>query len=188
MLDRQLNTSGVAPIHFAGYPSRVTAATNILSKHPQTSVFYPRRWVSASIGSGGDLDIVLIVSQAGRALSDSDTSCPEDCCASHYAAWCGPEAAFVITHADRASDSQLQQIEKTIRAHNSSVPIYRARHAIAGLRSTNGSSVDLRDQSIFAFCGIANPRLFEREIQATGAKIVGHRSFADHHRYTASTI
>ncbi|HEX4794795.1 MAG TPA: tetraacyldisaccharide 4'-kinase [Humisphaera sp.] len=183
MLDRQLNSPGSAPIHFAAHPSRQHAAADVLSKHPQTNVFILDDGFQHR-AARRDLDIVLISAAEpfgfGHVLPRGLLREPLRGLAR--------AGALVMTHADRASDSQLQQIEQTIRTHNSSSPIYRARHAIAGLRSADGSTIELRDQSVFAFCGIANPQLFERQIEAAGAKVAGHQWFADHHRYTPDDL
>jgi tetraacyldisaccharide 4'-kinase len=44
----------------------------------------------------------------------------------------------------------------------------------------------LRGKSVFAFSGIGNPASFEATLIGLGVKSAGHRSFPDHHRYTAS--
>jgi len=178
MLNRQLNTAGLAPIQFAAHPSRVRAAAAVLSKHPQTSLFILDDGFQHRLAKR-DLDIVLINATEpfgfGHVLPRGLLREPLRGIAR--------AGAFVITHADRVSDSQLQQIEKTIREHQSSARIYRARHVIGQTHRPDGSPVDLRDQRVFAFCGIANPQLFEQQLESAGAKIVGRRWFVDHFRY-----
>jgi len=41
---------------------------------------------------------------------------------------------------------------------------------------------------VFAFSGIGNPRSFERTLEGLDAKLVGHRVFPDHHRYTTEDL
>jgi tetraacyldisaccharide 4'-kinase len=46
----------------------------------------------------------------------------------------------------------------------------------------------LAHRFVFAFSGIGNPRSFERTLEGLDAKLVGHRVFADHHRYTTEDL
>jgi tetraacyldisaccharide 4'-kinase len=46
----------------------------------------------------------------------------------------------------------------------------------------------LSHRFVFAFSGIGNPRSFERTLEGLDAKLVGHRVFADHHRYTQEDL
>jgi len=43
-------------------------------------------------------------------------------------------------------------------------------------------------RSVFAMAGIGRPEKFFRTLQAMGARVVGTRAFADHHRYTLLEI
>jgi tetraacyldisaccharide 4'-kinase len=49
-------------------------------------------------------------------------------------------------------------------------------------------SHDAREQDLFAFCGIGNPAAFVADLRSWGFKIVGHKFFPDHHRYTTADI
>jgi tetraacyldisaccharide 4'-kinase len=59
-------------------------------------------------------------------------------------------------------------------------PVHWTEHP-SGAKHTPES---LSHRFVFAFSGIGNPRSFERTLEDLDAKLVGHRVFADHHRYT----
>ena len=45
-----------------------------------------------------------------------------------------------------------------------------------------------RGAKYFAFCGIGNPAAFFDDLRDWGFSVVGQRSFADHHRYSAAEM
>jgi tetraacyldisaccharide 4'-kinase len=47
---------------------------------------------------------------------------------------------------------------------------------------------DLRQQGLAAFCGIGNPEGFRRTLEAQGARLLGLRTFPDHHAYAAADV
>jgi tetraacyldisaccharide 4'-kinase len=51
-----------------------------------------------------------------------------------------------------------------------------------------GRISDLEGQSVFAFCGIANPELFFKMLRDQGIKIEGTRTFRDHYRYRVQDL
>ena len=72
---------------------------------------------------------------------------------------------------------------------DSDAPIYYARPAFGSLCGPQGQRVDVaevRQRKLFAFCGIGNPAPFVADLRDWGFQIVGHKFFADHHRYTQS--
>src|SRR6185437_16646992 len=79
---------------------------------------------------------------------------------------------------------------------DSSIPVYLAIHAPIGLRSSQANSSEpaniqleeLQGLPIFAFCGLASPDHFLRQLESLGAKVVGHRSFGDHHAYLSQDV
>lgn len=46
----------------------------------------------------------------------------------------------------------------------------------------------LSGQSIFAFCGIGNPRKFFTSLQDAGAILAGRQSYADHYPYDSGDL
>ena len=191
MLDQQLNGPGLRAILLRANPSRVSAARDALNQHPDIDVFllddaFQHRRVAR------DFDLVLLNATEpfgfGHVLPRGMLREPLG----------GVKRAsgFLLTHADAASPEQLQALESRLRKLNPTTPFYRARHAPAGLRSADVSSAhpanhsldDLRSTRFFAFCGLANPQSFHRELSALGDAYAGHRWFPDHYRYTANDL
>jgi tetraacyldisaccharide 4'-kinase len=106
----------------------------------------------------------------------------------------------VITRSERAP-----AIEAAVR-RESDAPIFYARAQFDGLlpepaaqyvtpaelaarrsRGEGGGPVLLHAQQsrLFVFCGIGNPSAFLADVRDWNYKIVGHKFFPDHHRYTA---
>ena len=56
----------------------------------------------------------------------------------------------------------------------------------AGLRPSEAPGLEGR--LVFAFAGIGRPEKFFRTLNTVGARVVGTRAFADHHRYTLLEI
>ena len=186
MLDRLLNGAGKEPVHLAANPNRIEAAKKLVAGHPEVDVLvlddaFQHRAVER------DLNIVLLnaIEPFGhdhllpRGLLREPTSSLKRA------------DAVVLTHCDEVTSDRLLQIERRIADVDSSIPVYRAIHAPIGLRSTHANSSEpaniqldeLRGLPIFAFCGLASPDHFLRQLESLGAKVVGHRSFGDHHAY-----
>jgi tetraacyldisaccharide 4'-kinase len=62
------------------------------------------------------------------------------------------------------------------------MPVLRAR-TVPGPEAAG-----LKGQSVFAFCGIANPRKFFATLSESGALIAGRASYADHYPYDAGDM
>jgi tetraacyldisaccharide 4'-kinase len=54
--------------------------------------------------------------------------------------------------------------------------------------STHLESHDAREQDLFAFCGVGNPAAFVADLRSCGFKVVGHKFFPDHHRYSPADV
>ncbi|HXE55920.1 MAG TPA: tetraacyldisaccharide 4'-kinase, partial [Tepidisphaeraceae bacterium] len=188
MLDGMLNSGEHASVVVRANPDRVAAANELLRQHPEVDVFilddgFQHRRVAR------DLDVVLINAASpfgfGHVLPRGMLREP--------LAGLSRAGAIVLTHADRVSADELSRIEQTIRAHNPHAPVYRACHAHTGLRSLDASSPqrsidELARTAFFAFAGIGSPDLLDAQLRAYGPTYVGHRWFADHHRYTESEL
>jgi tetraacyldisaccharide 4'-kinase len=83
--------------------------------------------------------------------------------------------AVLMTRADEADSEAIEAIERDVRRHHGSVPIYRASHAHADVAGLAGKRV-------YAFCGIGEPGSFLRQVERE-AVVVGSRVFGDHHAY-----
>jgi tetraacyldisaccharide 4'-kinase len=74
------------------------------------------------------------------------------------------------------------------------MPIFPSAVRLVGysqVTETRGQAeANLNDvpQPVFVFSGIGNPQAFRADVECWGLKIVGHREFRDHHRYSASDI
>ena len=70
-------------------------------------------------------------------------------------------------------------------------PIFYAQAELDSVYSPSSAPLeghDAREQDLFAFCGIGNPAAFVADLRGWGFRIVGHKFFPDHHRYTLGDI
>jgi tetraacyldisaccharide-1-P 4'-kinase len=79
-------------------------------------------------------------------------------------------------------------VEAAVR-RDSDAPIFYAQTELDSVRHAAGERCDhemagARDRKWFAFCGIGNPAGFLSDLGAWGFRVVGQRTFPDHHRYT----
>jgi tetraacyldisaccharide 4'-kinase len=99
--------------------------------------------------------------------------------------------AVVITRCDQISEPQLSELEEKLRSINPDMIIAKSIHATASLRTTDNEQIDiglLKDEKIFAFCGIGNPNAFLSTVAALGSELVGSKVYGDHHNYTDSCL
>jgi tetraacyldisaccharide 4'-kinase len=103
--------------------------------------------------------------------------------------------AFLLTRVDQALPGAIEEIEKTLREHAASVPVYRCRHVQEGVITRDSGAGDsihplarLNGTRVIAFCGIGNPESFERQLIDTGAVIVTSKRFGDHHVYRRNEL
>jgi tetraacyldisaccharide 4'-kinase len=186
MLDRLLNGPTAAPgaprVTIRTHPDRSAAAHAALRDCPDTDVFllddgFQHRRVVR------DLDIVLIncTDPFGHGHVLPRGLLREPLSGLHRA------GAVVLTHADRVDESRRAQIEQEIRRRHPNVPILRAAHAPVALRTSDSDGLPLdalRAHRVFAFCGLASPEAFERDVRDLCGSYAGHHWFADHHTYT----
>ncbi len=95
--------------------------------------------------------------------------------------------AVVITRCDQAGETDLEGIEKRLRAVNSDFVIARSIHAVVRARMANGRGTDLeqlKGRKVFAFCGIGNPEAFLDTVRNLGCEPAGSRLYDDHYHYT----
>jgi tetraacyldisaccharide 4'-kinase len=84
--------------------------------------------------------------------------------------------------------SHAPAIESAIR-RDSNAPIFYAQSKLDAFYSFSegqiaGAVSPEALPKLFAFCGIGNPAAFLDDLRTWGLDIVGHKFFADHHRYT----
>jgi len=93
---------------------------------------------------------------------------------------------LVITRGDHSP-----AIEAAVR-HDSKAPIFYAKpHLDSVHQCADGSAADLaflRNERVFAFCGIGNPPAFLSDLREWTFQIAAHRFFPDHHLYTQRDV
>lgn len=81
-------------------------------------------------------------------------------------------------------------IESVIRRHTPA-PIFYSHVELQDLKlwgSTGALKPDADKRRFFAFCGIGNPSGFLADLKRWRIEVTGHRSFRDHHWYTAQDL
>jgi tetraacyldisaccharide 4'-kinase len=89
---------------------------------------------------------------------------------------------FTRTEQSRDAVSAIQKYPQ--------MPIYPSTTKLLGFREF-GAGASLRAcyvDPVFAFAGIGNPDAFFTNLERWSVRVVGHRSFRDHHRYTKREI
>jgi tetraacyldisaccharide 4'-kinase len=105
----------------------------------------------------------------------------------------GRAAAFLITRTDLAEDEVLGTLRARLRALAEGRPVAESIHRPSALFRLDDGSREvplewLRGRAVHAFCGIGNPRGFEKTLEALGASVVACRRFPDHHVYTEEDL
>lgn len=89
---------------------------------------------------------------------------------------------FVLTKTNIADPDQLKDMIFWLK-DKSDKPVLLAPYEFRGFRSNNGEFVKQLKDSGYLVTGVAKPWTVEKTIQ-DAVKIVKHKSFEDHHRYT----
>lgn len=92
---------------------------------------------------------------------------------------------IVITRSDHAP-----AVEAIVR-RESDAPIFYARAALDSVQSVSAgqaAETTARENRLFAFCAIGNPKAFFEDLRSWGFTIAGHTCFPDHHRFSARDI
>lgn len=99
----------------------------------------------------------------------------------------GRAGAVVITHAEAASEDELDRLSGLIERAHGAAPLARSRHAWSALRI--GDRLELvemlRERRLVVACAIGNPRAFLDEAHRHGALSIGEIVRRDHHRWTS---
>lgn len=93
----------------------------------------------------------------------------------------------IATRAERANRDALHALVGSL---NPAAPLFFAQHAIIGFKLLNAAPplVNLTNEKIAAFSGIAQPERFFADLQQKQLQIVHQQSFPDHHRYTREEV
>ncbi|WP_027339487.1 tetraacyldisaccharide 4'-kinase [Halonatronum saccharophilum] len=98
---------------------------------------------------------------------------------------------FLLTKVDQVNENKLKEISKRLVGFNPAAPIIKTKHRPDYLRflgETKRKDIDLKEESVFAFSGIGNPKSFEKTLESLGATVVGKLRFEDHHSYTKEEV
>jgi tetraacyldisaccharide 4'-kinase len=84
------------------------------------------------------------------------------------------------------------ELKKTLRQYNPDAEICECRHSakhVQDLYTKERKPLEfLRGLEVAAVSGIASPKGFEDELVRLGARVLYHKRYADHHRYTQQEI
>jgi tetraacyldisaccharide 4'-kinase len=92
----------------------------------------------------------------------------------------------------KSNGDGAEELKKTLRQYNSEAEIVECRHCARYLKNVYTDEVQplefLKDRKVAAISGIARPKGFEDELIRLGAKLLYHKRYADHHRYTQQEV
>jgi tetraacyldisaccharide 4'-kinase len=105
----------------------------------------------------------------------------------------GRASAFLLTRTDLAEAEALGTLRARLRALADARPVAESIHRpVAFFRLDDGPREEplgwAKGRTVYAFCGIGNPRGFEKTLAALGATVVKCRRFPDHHAYTEEDL
>lgn len=93
---------------------------------------------------------------------------------------------IVITRCDLVTD--ISDLRSQISDHAPTAVINESTMGMTGFLAVDGSTVEVRREHGFAFCGLGNPEGFFEHLRRVGIQLAGTRAFADHHRYSQEDI
>jgi len=92
----------------------------------------------------------------------------------------------------KSNGDGAEELKKTLRQYNTEAEIVECRHCARFLKNVYSDDVQplefLNGMNIAAISGIARPKGFEDELVRLGAKVLYHKRYADHHRYSQQEI
>ncbi|MCP4591386.1 MAG: tetraacyldisaccharide 4'-kinase [bacterium] len=93
---------------------------------------------------------------------------------------------IVLSRTDLVESAQLAWIAREVRSHNSTAPILKSVHRIAGLTTLGGkpaSFPSLEGRKVLCVSGVGNPGAFIQSVKQAGAEPVDAVVLADHASY-----
>jgi tetraacyldisaccharide 4'-kinase len=93
---------------------------------------------------------------------------------------------IILSRTDLCRPQEIQTTKKHLDEINSHIPVLEAVHHPLHLEDATGRCLEtpwLRGKRLYAFCGIGNPKSFEKTLRLLGADIVRFKDFPDHHHY-----
>lgn len=145
-----------------------------------------------------DLDLVLIDATRPWGLGPAKPGLAPVCAMLPRGLMREPRSALaradmiLVTRADSVDGKDLDGLRRKLTSCAPGVPIAEARHATRGFRRLGSHADDDEQHTLDEFdgvevgliSGIGNPPAFEASVRSTGARVVEHRAFADHHDFT----
>jgi tetraacyldisaccharide 4'-kinase len=97
--------------------------------------------------------------------------------------------AIVLTHVNRASQSQISNLKSQISKNATPAPIHLTSHKLTAVRTADDVIPldSLRNKKLFGFCGIGTPSAFDHDISELGNR-VGFHAFDDHYAYSITDV
>lgn len=98
---------------------------------------------------------------------------------------------IILSHTDLCRPKEIQATEKYLHEIDGDMSVLEAVHHPLYLEDTAGQRLEilwLRGKRLYAFCGLGNPKSFEKTLQLSGADIVRFRDFPDHHHYSRNEL
>lgn len=98
---------------------------------------------------------------------------------------------LIVSRCDQAPRQLLTAIRRLADAHG--LPFWPTWHCPSGLRDMSGreQALDLtalRGQRLLLCSAIARPQAFTQTVGSLGGRVLGHRAFPDHYRYSTQDI
>jgi len=94
----------------------------------------------------------------------------------------------LLTRSDLVESTKRQQIRQQVLAINPNIVWGETVHvptSLVSLQSFSDEKIEsIAGQSALAFCGIGNPRAFQKTLEQCGVRVATLIPFPDHHRYT----
>ena len=95
-------------------------------------------------------------------------------------------SVVLLTRCNQVEANERGRLREAITRFAPHAPVVETSHRPIELVSANRSRAELDElvgRPVAAFCGIGNPTAFQQTLADLGAKVVGWRTYADHHRY-----
>ena len=108
----------------------------------------------------------------------------------------GRADVIVITKTEATDPGAIEEIRKTIAAHNPGAPVFLSTHGPTGVllgvspHESASPRADLalidwlKGRRVFAFSAVAGPESFIETLRQAGADVAGSRSYRDHHVFS----
>jgi tetraacyldisaccharide 4'-kinase len=101
-------------------------------------------------------------------------------------------AGFVLlTRCDQAGPAAVAAARERLGRLAPSVPVGESVHRpseLTGAERRRAGPETLRDRPVGAFCGVGNPDAFRATLEGLGARVVGFRTYPDHHPYQRADV